>query len=177
MADMAPRIIFYHVVPISVRYRWNAFRSWRENAEVSTMAPGALLTSGAMRSLGDTWHFFWEWRDFGWNGSKNYFLPCCANQYQVHMKFVYFKARKCRGQHNGTMIVPDKWSNEKYRRHTSLVLRMTLFWVVLRQELFFAKLCQSVSGTHEMRFVNGAKIQRSAQWYHNRSWQVEQWEV
>ena len=53
------------------------------------------------------------WREAAWNGAKNYFLPCSNNQSKGLIKWVSFMARKSRGQHPGTKIVPDKWSNKK----------------------------------------------------------------
>jgi len=49
-------------------------------------------------------------------------------------------ARKCCSQQYGTMIVPDKWSNKKYSKHATFVLRVTRFWVVMHQEEFFTML-------------------------------------
>jgi len=105
------------------------------------------------------------------------FLPCCSNQSGVHMICVSFMAQKFRGQHHGTIIVPDKWSNEKYRR------RLTLVWEWRDSGWYgatnyFLPCCNNQS-KWLMQCVSflAQTCRDSAPMHHDGSWQVEQWEV
>jgi len=153
--------IFFNLVIFCLRDSWYAFHWRRENQWHGAIAPVTCCQSTQMSSIGDTRHMLCGWRDASWHGAKYYFLPCSNNHSKGFLKWVSFRARKLRGQHHDTKIVPDKWSNEKYRRHMTLVLSVARFRVVWCMELFFT-LLYSVLGTHGTRFLDDAKTSDSA---------------